>query len=370
MIPIPADVAASYGVAPWSVSCTVTVEREGNPDNAVVLDVVGGEVTWDATRWPRTEASIEVPFALTPGANVPPASPFGDRVGIDVTIDAVGLDPVTFRAATLAVHAVHLDRPENVATIEAVSFEALVNEDRSAIPWQTDAAGSTSAEIIRIVRRTLGASWPASTSLTSNPALAAGAIRWDGDTWPVIEQLAERCGAEVFFDASGTLVIRDERVRASTPDVTYRVGERGTIVGYRSSRRWGASKVALTFDDGASTVTGVWEDTVTTSATRTSGPYGRHTVREFIDVPTGKLPTAPEADAAAATLAKRRAATYRRVEVDVVPTPWVLPGDTARLEFLGGPNELHLVAATRWPLSGLSAGRIITTDARYTGGPF
>lgn len=371
MIPVPADLRAAYGRVPWRMSTTCTVYAGGDTSRARTLDVIDGEVSWDETRWPRTEAIVRVPISSDPSTVQPPASPFGDRIGIDVALDVVGVGSFEFRAATLAVAAVDIERPESVATIEAVSFEALVNEDRAASPASTN-AGTCSAEITRIVRRTMGGTWPVTVSLSADPTLSAGQFKWDSDTWPVIEAIAELAGAEVYFDASGTLVIKDQPVRPSVaPAITYGVDDTaGTIERYRSSRRWGPNRVGLTYNDGTTTVTGLWEDTVTTSSTRVSGPYGSHTYRETRSMPAGMNPSPANADRAAARLAKLRAGQYRRVELDVVPSPWVLPGDTAQLEFLGGPFERHLVTALRWPLTGLTAQRIVTRDATSTGGPF
>jgi hypothetical protein len=114
---------------------------------------------------------------------------------------------------------------------------------------------------------------------------------------------------------------------------------------------------------------GTWEDTVTTSPTRVTGPYGRHTYREDLPVERGELPAQDDADAAALAMARRVVGRLRGVEVRAVPAPWIIPGDTVRLTMLGGLTESHVVQAVEHPLTGLDVMTLTTRDAAYTGEP-
>lgn len=115
---------------------------------------------------------------------------------------------------------------------------------------------------------------------------------------------------------------------------------------------------------------GLWEDTNATSPTYVSGPYGRHTYRETIDVDRGTLPTQAQANANALAVARRVVGRLRSVSVRAVPAPWLLPGDPIELGMLGGLTEEHVTQAVDLPLPALDVMTVTTRDAAYTGGPF
>jgi hypothetical protein len=187
----------------------------------------------------------------------------------------------------------------------------------------------------------------------------------DGDVWPTVESLMDAAGGEAFFDATGALVLRDVPVKTA-PVATLGVGSHGVVTGYESEKRWAYNKVAIVYDDGTSRRVGAWEDTDPLSATRVTGPYGRHTRLDRISVDAGKLPTLAAANAAAVAVGRRAAAPYRLVTFDAVPAPWLEPGDTVAVGFLDGTPEHHLGTSTSWPLSQLDAMTMRTTDDAYT----
>lgn len=369
MIPHDARLDRGYGAVAWEPVVTVTPVVGGVPGAPV--SVVGGDVTHDAGAWPRTTATLVLPTAVTAAQTTPPAMPWGDQVLVDVAFRVAGQLLPAFRAATLDVHTADVDRPSGTLTLGCVSQEARVNEDRYDTRTATT-AGTATDVITALVRRTLGAGWPVRLgTITTNLTLAAGAFTLEDDVWPTVEAIADASGLEAFFDYDGALVIRDTPRTTSAPHVQLTTGDGGTLTGYRSRRQWAHNRVALVYQEGNDPAdprrVGVWQDTAAASPTRVTGPYGRHTRRDVIDVEPGKLPTQAVADAAAADVAKRAAAPFRSTTLRAIPCPWIQPGDTARLVLLGGLTEDHLVESITWPLSLLDVATITTTDDTYTG---
>lgn len=110
---------------------------------------------------------------------------------------------------------------------------------------------------------------------------------------------------------------------------------------------------------------GVWQDT-STGPSSVTGPYGRHVATEEYRVERGTLPTQAAADAAALAMARRQAGAFRTVNLRTVPAPWVEPGDTVRVEFLGGSSETLQVRGMTLDLTQLDVMLLDCRDYAYT----
>jgi hypothetical protein len=272
----------------------------------------------------------------------------------------------SFLVATLDIDQVMIRRPEAEVVIHAVSHEARVNEDRVYTRSATS-SGTVSALVSSLVRSALGAGHPIVNTLTTDTDLPAGAYPLDGDVWPTIQSMMNEAGGEAVFGADGTLYLRDLPVKG-TPVAHLSVGAGGSVVAYDSTKRWAYNSVAVIYDDGASTQVGLWQDTTSTSLTKVSGSYGRHTIIERISVDAGHLPTSTRADSHARAIGRRAAAPYRRVQVETIPQTWLEPGDTIQVTYLGGTTETLLITGHTWPLSQLEVATITTGDDQYTSG--
>jgi hypothetical protein len=363
---VPPELAGAYGQVIGEPVCHATFL---NPDGSEILTttVTGGTYTNRSDRWPREEASITIAPALTPSQTSSPVSPYGGTVRLSIGSRVGGVER-TFVLATLDVTETAVKRPEGTVTVRAVSREARVNEDRYTTRSATS-AGDTSGVVSGLLRRTLS-NVPVANRLTNDPAVPAGAFPLDGDVWPTIEAMMNEADGECLFDPLGSVVLRDEPVRVSSPVVTFRTGETGpgTLTGYESIRGWAFNRVAVIYEEQKGTaiarVRGLWEDTTSQSGVNT--PYGRHTYVQVIAVDEGELPTQARADAAARSLATRRQSGYRVAQLRAVPAPWVRPGDTVGVEFLGGLSERLLVVGVSFPLEQNDVMTLDTRDPNYT----
>jgi hypothetical protein len=341
------------------------------PDGRALLsqDVTEGVFTATAGEWPRESCEFTLPTALTPAATAPPVSAYGGTVGVEFGARITGVDYL-FTRATLDVHRTIVDRPAGTITVRAVSHEARVNEDRYTNKDATN-AGKASAVVTALVRRTLGATHPVRNLLSTDVDLAAGAYPLDGDVWPTVEAIMDATGGEAVFGPTGELILRDDPVKAS-PVLTLQTGEGpgGTLTGYRSERGWAFNRVAVVYIEESTSgqtparVVGLWEDTTSTTGVHTA--YGRHTRRDVVPVPAGKLPTQAAANKAAATIARRAQGRYRNTVLRHVPAAWLDPGDTVRVGYLGGMSESMQVQTIRVPLSQLDVQQTEARDYAYT----
>jgi hypothetical protein len=368
---IPHDPAldAALGRAVWEPTTVVTfLSPAGVPTGNVAVIMPAGTYVADSSAWPRVQATLNVPTALTPSTTASPVSPFGGQVLIDVGFRFPGGSARSFRLATLDVAETVIARPDGTISVRAVSHEARVDEDRFTVPIDSP-GGKGTALITALVRRTLGANHPVVNRVppAQDPTYPARSFTYDGPVWAIVEEIADTAGIEAWFDPAGALVLAPTPVKG-TPVLRYSTGNGGSIVGYSSARGWAANRVAVVYEDEQNArVTGLWEDTVATSATRVSGPYGRHTVVYRVPVTKpARLPTQADANANAANRAKREAAGYRSVTLSTIPAPWVECGDTVTVALLGGLVETLIVGRHEFPIDGLDLATVVALDDTYT----
>lgn len=369
MIPHDPALDDAYGRQAWRPLLRVTfVDPAGNPLLTPPPITPAGRYVADSSVWPRQTVELTLPTAITPDRTASPVSPYGGGVVLDVGAEFLG-EQRWFRLATLDVTETAIDRPEGTITVKAASHEARVDEDRVTTRTSTS-AGTGTALVTSLVRRTLGNGHPVVNLVppASDPAYAAGAFRLDGGVWQTVEAIGDASGFESHFDNAGALVMRQVPVKASTPSTRVVVGPGGQLTGYKSVRGWAYNSVAQPYeDDAGARVVGVWQDTNPASATRVGGPYGRHTrMLDAIRVDTGKLPTQAVADKAATTAARRMGAPFRSATLRTIPAPWIEPGDTVGVEFLGALEERLLVVRHEFPVDGLDVATIVAADDTYT----
>jgi hypothetical protein len=266
-IPVPADLVAAYGrTAPAPFSRLRFTLTGATP---ITVEPLEGELSWDASRWPRCELRAVLPTTITPTSLPPALSAYGGRVTVTTGARIAGRTH-QFQAASLTVAQVDISRPDGRVEVLATSLEALVNEDRYDLPTNNDAADLRDSVPI-IVRRTLpGVAVVDQLGAAGSTIVPEGAYVLDSDVWPTVERLMDDYGAEAWFDNLGRLVQRPVPVVKATPDLVIKVGgDGGALTGYDSSRRWGPNRVVLVYS---------------------TPDYEGRTRHQFTDVTTGTSP--------------------------------------------------------------------------------
>lgn len=366
MIPHPTELDTAYGVTAWEPFSRVTFinpTTDGGEDQ-VVANAVDGVFTASDTEWPRHTLDMTVPAGVTAADSARPVTSKGGRVLVEAGARIGGL-LYSFQVHELDVTEVGLVRPDGTFTVRAASPEARVNENRPAYP-QDPPGGQTSVAVSSLVSEALAVSgagfYPYTSTLTTDESFAFGDFTVSGDVWPVIEDLMDTSGGEAYFRYDRRLMLRDVPVIGS-PVLTLKVGTGGTITGYRDLERWAFNGVYVRFTDASGNVdVGIWQDTNPASPSRWGGPYGFHARVEERDCVT--LPSPTRLNRFAATVAKRSAAPFYRLELECVPAPWLEPGDTVNVQRSEDPAPVaRLVSGVRWPLSQREPMTVITQDS-------
>jgi hypothetical protein len=360
----PAILDTAYGSAAWSPWARLTpIDPSGVIGEP--LTPSSGRIIRSAEVWPRVKLTGMIPAGATPAQTRSPVSPYGGRIRYECGAMIPGEGLFTFVAATLDVTNTDIDRPSGLVTIEAASGEARVDEDRASL--LATPAGTATAVITYLIRRTLGATWPVILEVPAGPAMAAGDFVVDGGVWEIVEAIATQNGWVVVFDANGAAVIKPSATVHSPPDLTISSETAGaTMTGYRSRRRWGYNSALITYEtDNGQTRTGTWQNTDPGSPINVTTAYGRHTLLDRVRV-GGNLPTQAQCDAHAQTRG-RRAGLFRSFELRAVPAPWLEPGDTVRSDLLGGTTRDMIVSIVEHPLDLLDVMIVTTVDTAETG---
>jgi hypothetical protein len=365
MITVPAGylAAASKTHAPaWRVSML-----SGAGD--VVLDLIpftGGSITKDATASPRSRATVTIPTQPTPQLMDQRMIPVGQRLRFEYSIQHYG-QWVTI--ADLDVVSSTISRPDSVWTLEAVDRAARIGLDDTARgDWTPQTTGTLAAAIQYIVRRT----FPDTVFSFAGPVLTQTVppdSKTFGDTWQLAVRMAELAGSELFFNAHDRVCVCRPVADIATPVDSVQAGEFGTITRYDLTHEMGYNTVAMRYlsaDGGDVLRTGLWTDS------RADSPVAVYRIgTHVVHVQDKEVDTAPsqvDADAAAAALARRAAGRSRGPTVRHVARPWLEPGDTVQVAYIGGPSEPQIVDSVDIPLDNSNVQTTVLRSHEYSMG--
>jgi hypothetical protein len=347
MITVPATypTAASVTHAPkWRVSMLTAA---GTPIHDA-LPFTGGRIVKDATQSPRCRATIDIPVQPVPGLIDQTMIPTGQRLRFEYSI--AHFDTLV-TVADLDVVKSTIVRPDSVWRLEAVDRSARIGLDDTARGgWVPQTTGTIAAAIQYIVNRT----FPGTTFSITGPALTQTVpadSKTYGDTWQLAQRFARAAGSEVYFRAHDRVCVVRPVADLGAPVDSLSVGAEGTVTQYTLDHEMGYSTVAVRYlaiggDDVLRT--GLWVDT------RTDSPVAIQRIGSHVvyvqDEETVTAPSQAEADAAAAAIGRRAAGRSRSPSIRHVARPWIEPGDTVRVTYIGGPTEDQLVDAVELPL--------------------
>lgn len=308
------------------------------------LNVTGGQIIREEGTSPRVSANVDVPADPQWRVLDQAYLPTGGRLAIEFSITDDGTGTwVTM--ADLDIAATALARPEDVWTIAAVDRSARIALDDLIRGHVPQFGGSTVADVIAaIVHRT----FPADPVTAVGPALTQlvpdkyGDEDVEGSPWRLAEALAAEAASEVFYDAGRRVQIRPIPT-AGAPRDALAVGPGGTVTGYVVKHELSINTVAALYINSTSGQVmrrGLAEDRRTTSPVAVQRVGSNITTGEVIRADAA--PTQAQADAAAAAILSRQGKP-RAAEVRHPSRPWLEPGDSVAVTFLGGPTETLVV---------------------------
>jgi hypothetical protein len=315
------------------------------------LPVVDGSVGVDATSDVRRQLDLAIAdptLAPKAGDTTGPLTPFGTelfvRRGIafpDGSVEWVPLgwfrvQSVNASLGTESVHVAGVDRSRRVADAKFLA------------PTQSVTANTIPNEIKRLVQ---GAIPGQPFSILTPEDTSTPDLIWEQERWAAISDLATAIGAECFFDADGTCILRP--VASIDSDVSWYVdaGQTGVLIdgAQETSRESTYNGVVATGErtDDTAPITATVTDTNPSSPTYWSGPYGQ--VPYFYE--SASITTLTQAQTAAAGLLARTKGLTRQVALTSVPNPALDAGDVIQVVFPDATFERHIVDSLTIPLT-------------------
>lgn len=253
-------------------------------------------------------------------------------------------------------------RPDGGISIAGYGREKVVIDDQFITPRTV--SGSSALDLIEtlllesaptavVVRRTIRDA-------------TVGRTTWESDRWKAIDgddaSLARSIGVEVWADGLGRYVISDVPTLSDPPVWTVNAGAGGVLVTAAASTSVeGVYNVVVATGDASdgSVPIGpvIAQDTVATSPTRVSGPFGRR-VRPYS---SPLLRTPGQASAAARSLLANSLGLAKGLAFTAVPNPALEPGDVVLVATGQDAPEHHIIDKI-----GLSSSGAMSCDTRST----
>lgn len=255
--------------------------------------------------------------------------------------------------------------PNGTIAITAPDRWARVQRARLKVPLASIPGARVTAEIARLV---VGAVPGITVTTTATSTATVGALVWERDRDKAVTELARSIGAEVYFDWTGGLVIRDAPKLSASP-VSWRVdvSASGVLIGGDRSRSkektYNVVVVTSSTVDGATPFPPqIVSDTDPTSPTFI-GTYGE--VPYFYSSPL--INSTAQALAAGRTLLNRLKGLAAQLDVTAAVNPALDRGDVFYAVLSDGTVERHMAAAFGVPLTLAGTQQITTVSTRPEG---
>ena len=349
-----------------AASCSLYFPGNATP---VAVAVEGGSIRIDRTAEHRRAGNVEIPWSVELGA----------ELGVDIRTLPLGGYAVVRRGiryasgateqiqlGRLRVESVSWDTLEATASLELADRMAQVREQPFTAPYA--AKGKTAAQnAVAIVQAVFGAT--ISYSTPHNPAGLFGDVFYAGDRTEALSAIEQAYAAETYFDADGNFVFAKAPSDApASPVWTVDAAAAGVMVNASESLdRTGMYNAVLVQGQPAADVPPVSALATYTdpaSPIRYGGPFGR----VILVADSTEVQTAAQALTTAQSLLKLRLKQNRSLEIQTAPNPALEAGDTIRVVFPDGRDELHLVDAVETSLA-TEQQQIITRNDIDVGEP-
>lgn len=327
------------------------------------LPIVGGSVTIDRISGVRRQLTVQIPdIAILPtlGAQL---TPYGIELvvqrGIDYGDGVTELVPLgTFRldvGTTTQASPTGYTGPDRAKALIDARFTG--PRQASAI----DAVAMIEALAVEVlpdvVVTNVDVTNPEDDS-TTLPVIPQ--VIWDRERWDAMTSLAASLGAELYFSASGELLVARTPSITNPPVWTVDQGAHGVLIDFTRelSREDTFNGVVASGEraDGMYPARAVALDDDPDSPTRWGGPFGQ--VTYFFESPLIHTPNG--AARVAEALLSDKVALSRSVRLTCVPNPALDVGDVIAVRMPNGVDERHLIDRLTIPLDATSPMQIDT----------
>lgn len=246
--------------------------------------------------------------------------------------------------------------PDRWAKVQRAQFES---------PETSIRTNTIKTEIYRLISEVVD--FDTATLLTDDTTVV-GSLIWDRDRSAAVVDMAESIACEVYFDATGDLVLRDAPHLSQIPVWTVDAGASGVMLGgdmtRDRSRMYNVVVASMAAVDGRTPFAPqTAADTDPTSPTYVGGPFGR--VPYFFSSPTFR--TTGQALAAAQAKLLQLKATNAQVSLTAAVNPALDRGDVITVLTPSGISELHMIDTVTIPLDVGGTQQIATKSGRPDG---
>lgn len=248
------------------------------------------------------------------------------------------------------------DSPKgSVVAIQGFDYSKRVQRAAYGSPW--DYSGRPANYTIVDILTRSGLGWVAQSydPTLRNPRLPGGTI-FDGDRWEAIQKTCESIGAEAYFDANTTFVVKPIPIvdeHTTTGVWTVDSGANGVLVkASRSITRKDTFNHVICYGapatNGTTQAVGVASDISSRSPTYVYGPFGFVTLK----MENPMLTTAYSCRQAAQARLNSVTGMGYSVTLQTLGNPALEAGDIIQVNFPSGDTQFHLVDSFSIPLSG------------------
>lgn len=330
-----------------------------SPDNELLvtnLPIQAGSVTVDSGSEIRYTCSLTISdIAYLPRLESDPLAPYGNVIklhrGVRYTNGQVERVPI----GVFVIDQAGGDLDIGPLQVTGKGLESVLQANKLTSPYSTAGTTTHVGAITALVTAVFPSVSINSTGVTSDQIPATKTWDVDADRWAACRELAKAIGAECFFDAAGTLVIRDfpPAPEAATPVWEVAAGDGGVMVSAEVTMSLqGLYNGVRCMSDGNATdntapVSAQAVDSDPLSPTRWGGPLGYRL--KIVKSPLYK--TVPQCTAAATKMLPQVLGPNRSVALNTVPNPALEAGDCIRVVYGDIPPELHIVQSLTIPLT-------------------
>lgn len=318
------------------------------------IPILDGAVEVDASSQVRRSATIVTDPNLWPISPNDLLTPFGAACQIEYGIVIPGQpEPEWVPQGLFSLDKSSRSRSASSTssvTVKLVDQAQRVAESRFPTPQQTVSGATYVAEIARLIRAVLGATWPV-IDLTGSTAVCP-VMEMNRDRWgDGIEKLADAIGAEVFFDQTGATVIRPQPTLADAVVWYANTGPGGNILEtqeeWNRDNVWNEWVVSGSRSDGTAPVTVTVADLNPTSPTYVNGNFGRKT--RFYSTPL--VTSAPQATVVGQAMLARSQGLACKVDLTLVVNPALDAGDVIGVKDADLGSGVHIIDKVTIPLT-------------------
>jgi len=317
-----------------------------------------------------TTINVEIPTGLEPGLLDQDYLPAGSSISAEYRIRNA---TPWLRIARCDIVSGAIARPESTWVLSCVDRGRRIAKDDLKRSRMILRKAPIAENIANIIRRTFpGINVEATGRATTMEFPTPDDLDiTQGDPWALCKELAAAAGAIVYEDCARSVFVVENAPDLDDPVDSLVVGDGGSLTRYTIQHEMGPNMAIMEYVDADSNSvvrTGQAIDTSPTSpvAYQRVGTYIVTTEQARVKQAPGQA----DADLAALALLRRESSMMRRANLVHPQRPWLQPGETVSIAYLGGPVEDQVIERVEIPMvTGEEQVTVLRTDMYQMSSP-